>query len=129
MGIVWLISRTKINSENKRTEILLEAIRNNADIDAGKLVKGLERPQEDKSSILQKYLLRGVIYTLLGIFFAFATVLFADQCSYEKYQYITLIVSIVTLAVGIGYIVTFSFVKKNMARMAEENSNKSETEE
>lgn len=37
--IVWLIARVKINNDNRRSEALLEAIRQGSNVDADRLAK------------------------------------------------------------------------------------------
>lgn len=112
VAIVLIISLTRINSDNKRSQILIKAIEANKDIDTDKLIRSLEKPRKSARDILNTRLLRGCIASLLGI----ASALYGlyIQCSdpSASLQYLCYLFTAGMLAVGLGYLIVY-FLTRN----------------
>lgn len=67
--IVWLVMRVKINSDNKRTEVLVEAIRANNNINTDKLAEALTKPKLTFRETMMRRLLCGCIFSFIGLAF------------------------------------------------------------
>jgi len=103
--IVWLVTRITINRDNKRTAVLTEAIKNNVCIDADKLIEAMQKPRNTQEHELHRYLLRGSVFTLLGIASAIMCIVFDYQGEGRYF----LLGTGLFLAIGIGYLVAFGY--------------------
>ena len=65
--IVWIVFRTIKNNDDKRAEVLIKAIEANNGIDADKLAEALTKPRKSPRQLLTLRLLRGCIFTFIGI--------------------------------------------------------------
>lgn len=112
--IVWIIFRTQINRDNKNAEIIIKAIESNSGIDADRLVEALGKRKKTPTELLQARLLRGCIFTFIGV----AGAIFAGTMAYnmpeEHLQYPALIVTGISLAIGIAYLIVYFVTRKNL---------------
>lgn len=111
--IAWSISRIKINNDNRRTELLLEAIKSSgSQIDPETLAKAFTKPTLSPSEILTRRLLCGLIFTLLGV----AATLFGIyvMCTIPEFhiQYMMFMIAGVAFSIGISFLVIY-FIAKN----------------
>lgn len=116
--IVWLVTRVRLNRENKQAEIILESIKNNPSADPEKLAQMLTaskpRPEEPKTRMLQ----RGCIWSLIGVavlavdIYAIVTKSFDDA----EVSMMFLLAGGISLAVGIGYLITYFVTTKNASK-------------
>ncbi|MDE6028457.1 MAG: hypothetical protein K2G23_10325, partial [Muribaculaceae bacterium] len=67
IAVVLITALTKINADRQRANIIIKAIEANNNIDADKLAESLKKPQRTPLQILNLRLLRGCIFTLIGI--------------------------------------------------------------
>lgn len=67
ISIVLIVMLAKMNTDKQRTRIIIKAIEANSNIDADKLAESLRKPQRTPREILNLRLLRGCIFTLIGI--------------------------------------------------------------
>ena len=107
--IVWLVTRTRQNEINKKTEIMLKAIESGVAIDAN-----LFNEQKGSKTIKERFIMRlagGCIFALMGIFFTVIGFLNRDAT--------TSIFGGVFFAIGIGLLIVFFVGKKMMAREME----------
>lgn len=102
VAIVWIIFSTARNSDNKRAEVLIKAIENNANIDADKLAEALNKKPKTPQQIFAGSLLRGCIFTLVGVALALWVPL-ADLESDSRS--LAIIFSGISLAIGISYLI------------------------
>jgi ABC-type Fe3+ transport system permease subunit len=122
VAIVLITSYTKINGDNKRTQIILKAIEANKDVDTDKLIESLKKPHKSIREITSLRLLRGCIFALIGIALAIVglsnyvcgTEFSADQVT------IPLMLGGISLAVGISYLIVY-FVTRKQIEPAENN--------
>lgn len=119
--IVWLVSRIAINKENRKSDVLMEAIRNNANVDTDKLMKSMAGSERSARELLNLRLLRGCIFTLLGVAFGVC----AGILGYNPERsdtYLSILSSAVCIAVGVGYLIVY-FVSKRSISSNEDSHN------
>ncbi len=113
--IVWLCTRAVINSENRKADVLVEAIRNNAGVDTDKIAQALGRQRTTPRELLNLRLLRGAVSSLIGVVFIIATIiLVSGGYGIAELFGLPLIVGGVFLAVGIGYLIVYFVSKKQI---------------
>lgn len=127
--VVWLSTRSDINKENRNAEVLIEAIRNNAGVDTDRLAEALSGRNKSKTplELLNLRLLRGSIFSLIGLVFIIATIILVNG-GYDLDLFglplivggLPLIVGGVFLAVGIGYLIVYFVSKKQICDKPEE---------
>ncbi|MGM9844834.1 MAG: DUF6249 domain-containing protein [Muribaculaceae bacterium] len=105
--IVWIVFRTIKNNDDKRAEVLIKAIETNNGIDADKLAEALTKPRKSPRQLLTLRLLRGCIFTFIGIA-GTAFYLIADDDEDSG----ILLLSVISIAIGISYLVVF-FMTRN----------------
>ncbi|MGM9861738.1 MAG: DUF6249 domain-containing protein [Muribaculaceae bacterium] len=105
--IVWIVFRTIKNNDNKRAEVLIKAIESNNNIDADKLAEALAKPRKSPRQLLTLRLLRGCIFTFIGIA---ATTYHFIAANDEDSQ--ILLLAVISIAIGISYLVVY-FMTRN----------------
>ena len=108
--IVLIISMRKKNSDDKRAEILIKAIESGEAVDADKLAEALGKPRHTPLEILNARLLRGCLYTLVGL--ALAVVYLVWPANNTNSLMSLILLSAVSTAVGISYLIVY-FVTRN----------------
>ena len=106
--IVWLIARVKINNDNRRSEALLEAIRQGSNVDADRLTKFFSRENRTPAELLNLRLLRGSIFTLLGVALCVVSIV-TDYVGIAGSDGILgfAVTSAVAFAIGVGYLIVY----------------------
>lgn len=109
ISIVLITMLTKINEDKQRAKILIKAIEANNNIDADKLAESLKKPQRTPVEILNLRLLRGCIFSLIGIGLAVAGFLsHGDGAEYgDDGVLLPLIMGFACLAIGISYLIVY----------------------
>lgn len=106
--IVWLITRVRINSENRRSEVLLEAMRQGSTIDTDRLSEFFARENRTSAELLNLRLLRGCIFTLLGVAFGIIVMVMAICGSADMDDILgPAVISAIALAIGLGYLIVY----------------------
>lgn len=113
--VVWIYYRSVTNRDNKNAEIIIKAIESNSTIDADKLVAALGKQKKTPEEVLLVRLLRGCIFTLLGIA---AAVIAALVYRAEDFFAFSILTSGFCLAVGLAYLIVF-FVTRKSVRTAD----------
>ncbi|MCH5229237.1 MAG: hypothetical protein J1F12_04500 [Muribaculaceae bacterium] len=113
IAIVWIVFNSIINRTNKKTLIILEAIKNNPTTDTKHLLESFRKTDTDPYINLARKLLRGSIFTLLGIAFAFLGAFGGS----EKFELFSWVACGVFGAVGIGFLITYWFTFKNIDKI------------
>lgn len=122
--IVWLITRTRQNETNRKTEIMLKAIEAGATIDADffKAQQDQRGPRTIKERLLKR-LTGGCVFTLMGaafvvIGFVNRSMIRATHMSNDSFT-IPCIFGGIFLAIGISLLVAFFVGKKMLAKEME----------
>lgn len=106
--IVWLITRATINRDNKNAEIVIKALENNSAIDADRIVEALGKKQKTPRELLNIRLLRGCIFTFIGIALAIISSIFLYLLPFESNEvFMFLIPAGLALAIGVAYLVVY----------------------
>lgn len=119
--IVWIVFRAAMNSDNKRAEVLIKAIESNNEIDADKLTEALGKARKTPLELLNLRLLRGCIFTLLGIGLIVSSLLSfnngtpfgADPVAFP------MLLGCSSLAIGLSYLIVFFLTRKQVTDNAE----------
>lgn len=116
--IVWLVGRVAINNDNKKTEVLIEAIKANKDIDTETLTQAFAKKKSKTKTpydILIKRLLIGCTLSLSGIaiFLSYGIGLLTGAFEPGDESIGWVFVSSILLAVGIGFLIVYFVSRKN----------------
>ena len=114
--IVFIVFRAAMNSDNKRAEILIKAIEQNGDVDADRLAQALEKPRKSPREVLNLRLLRGCIFSLIGLFFAVIGLVSWAQGTEFGADPVTipLLFGGALLAIGISYLIVFFVTRRQV---------------
>lgn len=114
--IVFIVFRAAMNSDNKRAEVLIKAIEANNGIDADRLAQALEKPRKTPREVLNLRLLRGCIFSLIGLFFAVIGLVSWAQGTEFGADPVTipLLFGGALLAVGISYLIVFFVTRQQV---------------
>ena len=111
MVVVFIESRRKKNSDNKRAEVLLKAIETNKDIDVDRLTEAMSynRPRKTPAEIRNRRLLSGCIFTLIGLFLAILGLsLRADGWTFGSDNvFIPFMFGGCSMAVGLSFLIVY----------------------
>ncbi|MDE6741032.1 MAG: hypothetical protein K2J58_01730 [Muribaculaceae bacterium] len=118
IAVVLIISMRKKNSDDKRAEILIKAIESGEAVDADKLAEALGKPKRTPLELLNARLLRGCLYTLVGL--ALVVVYFVWPDSNTKSLMSLILLSAISTAVGISYLIVY-FMTRNQIRDEKES--------
>jgi hypothetical protein len=114
IAVVLIAAIAKMNSTSKRTQIIIKAIENNKDVDTDKLIESLKKPQKTDKEIANLRLLRGCIFSLIGI--GLAIVALANNLCGAEFSAdpvtVPLIFGCISLAVGISYLIVYFVTRK-----------------
>ncbi|MDE6512159.1 MAG: hypothetical protein K2L00_08745 [Muribaculaceae bacterium] len=105
IAIVLIVSMRKKNSDDKRAEILIKAIESGEELDADKLAEALGKPRHTPLEVLNSRLLRGCLYTLVGLALAVVYLIWPNVDTNALMSLILL--SAVSTAVGISYLIVY----------------------
>ena len=116
IAVVLIICRTKMNSDNKRSEIIIKAIEANNGVETAKLIESLQKPKKSIQEIRNARLLRGCIYSLIGIALAVVgTANLLTGCEFsEDPVTVPFVFGGISMALGISYLIVY-FVTRNQA--------------
>lgn len=116
VAIVGIYYWSQINAENKRAEILMKAIEANCGPDADKLAEALQKPRETAREILNLRLLRGCMFTFVGL--GLCIVGIVSACMGTEFASDPVTVPLVfggaSLAIGLSYLVVYFVTRKQV---------------
>lgn len=114
VSIVLITSLTKINGDNKRSQIIIKAIEANREVDTDKLIESLKKPQKSSREILNARLQRGWMYSLIGaVLSVFSFINLANGTGFDDDSVsIPLLFGGISLAVGVSYLITYFVTRK-----------------
>jgi len=108
--IVWIVFRAQTNKDNKNAEIILKAIENNQITETEKFIEALGKSKKTPQETLQSRLLRGCIFTFVGI----AAILLA-LCLYQKgLIMLAQILAAISLPIGLAYLIVYFATRKSV---------------
>lgn len=116
VAIVGIYYWSQVNAENKRAEILMKAIEANCGPDADKLAEALQKPRKTAREILNLRLLRGCMFTLVGL--GLCIVGIVSACMGTEFASDPVTVPLVfggaSLAIGLSYLVVYFVTRKQV---------------
>lgn len=113
VAIVLIVFLASMNSDNKRAKVLIKAIESNNGIDADRLAEAFKKPVKTAREILNLRLLRGCIFTFIGLALAIFGII--DSDSYDTIEdNMGLMLGGISLAIGISYLVVFFVTRRNV---------------
>lgn len=117
VSIVAIVYAATINNDNKRAKVLIKAIESNCGIDADKLVEALQRQKKSAIEILNLRLLRGCIFSFIGLALCMIGIvsLFTGSEFSSDSVTIPLIFGGASLAIGCSYLVVY-FVSRRQIK-------------
>ena len=114
--IVWLTTRGKINADKLRAQIILEAIRNNPNVNPKELAEMFKPATKSEKEILNKRLQRGTVCSFLGLGGIIGSLLISYFGFFTSEDLmVAIFLSVIVLAVGVGSLVTFFYQRKQVA--------------
>lgn len=116
VAIVWIVFYSIQKRNANETQIILESLRTHPEADAEKLIKLMKRPLKAPWQDLNRKLLRGSIFTLMGIAFAFLGIF----CENEELVFGNWVFCGVLSAVGIGFLITYWFAYRHIDKSEKE---------
>ncbi len=117
--IVWIVFRASMNNDNKRSAVLIKAIEANNGIDADRLADALAKPRKTAREILNLRLLRGCIFSLIGLGF-FATSILANIEEFHPDNIvIPMLIGSVSFAIGVSYLIVYFVTRKQVNTSSE----------
>lgn len=109
--IVWITTRCRIHAQNKRTEVLMEALKVNPNVDVQKLIDGMSKRQLTPAEAKKRNLSKGVMFTLMAT--VFIIVPFITGSNNDDLNDM-LIAGGILLSIGIANLVVFFFGNKHV---------------
>lgn len=125
VAIVFIVFWTARNNDNRRADILIKAIESGNNIDADKLAEALRKPQKSPRELVNSRLLRGCIFSLVGIaLIAFGIFNFVCGSQFDT-DNVSAVFALggISLAVGISYLFVFRYTKRQLDKSEEAESN------
>lgn len=125
ISIVLIVSITDYFKEKQRADIIKKAIEVNTDLDTEKLIASFRKPRRSTSEILNRRLLLGCIFSLIGIGLLLLGII--NLCCglqmNEDSVSVPLVFGFISLAIGLSFLVVFFFMRKQMATNPEKSDN------
>lgn len=112
ISIVFLFFMSQMNADNKRAKILIKAIEANNNIDADKLAAALEKPKKTAREILNGRLLRGCVFSFMGIAAGVLGIVFTYSIGDRKLAALLYLAAGACIAIGLGFLVTYFVTRK-----------------
>lgn len=118
VAIVLIVSLTKINADNKRTEVIIKAIEANNDIDADKLAESMRKPRKSAREILNDRLLRGCIFSFVGlvlVIIGLVSLIAGSEIGADNVT-VPMIFGGVSIAVGASYLLVYAVTRRQIEK-------------
>ncbi len=118
VAIVLIVSLTKINADNKRTEVIIKAIEANNDIDADKLAESMRKPRKSAREILNDRLLRGCIFSFVGlvlVLIGLVSLIAGSEIGADNVT-VPMIFGGVSIAVGASYLLVYAVTRRQIEK-------------
>lgn len=114
VAIVVIVFAARVNSDDHKAKVLIKAIESDKDINIQQLAESLQRPKRTPEELLNLRLLRGCIFSLIGIVFCIFAIFKA--CSGFPYYSISAPFAVggLSLAVGLSYLIVYFITRKSL---------------
>ncbi|MGM9860202.1 MAG: hypothetical protein ACI31C_05530 [Muribaculaceae bacterium] len=122
VSIVWLVSRAGVNKDRQRSQVVIEALKNNPDIDINNILKSYSDKEKTPQEKLQSRLLRGVLFSILAVAITFFIIFDVYGLGNQG----MLVLDIVFYGLGISNMVVFFLQRKQLAESQQKNNNTEE---
>lgn len=109
IAIVALVSLRKRNSDNKRAEVMIKAIESGEEVQAEKLAEALGKPIVSPQELLNARLLRGCIYSLVGLALLLVNIFTAIDADLST---MLILCGAISIAIGVAYLIVY-FMTRN----------------
>ena len=122
--IVWLVMRKRTNDTNRRTEIALAAIEKNPDIDVREFLSKLNPPRKSLQEKLVGKLHYACLFIAVGLGLGIYALWSSYKCSEIPGQFcdILYLFALLSLLIGIAYLLVFFFSRKMLMQERQEES-------
>lgn len=118
VAIVLIVFLAAMNSDNKRAQILIKAIESNNGVNTDKLAESLQRkPRKTPREVLNSRLLKGCIFSLVGLFLAITGVVntaLGEINAGDDSVSVLVIIGGVSLAVGISFLIVYGVTRRQV---------------
>lgn len=119
VSIVLIVFLAVMNSENKRTKVLIKAIEAN-NIDTSKLIDAFQKPRKPGKTareVLNLRLLRGCIFSFVGLILVAIGLFNYSDVRYFAADPVTIpmIFGGISLAVGASYLIVYCVTRKQVS--------------
>lgn len=122
VSIVWLVSRAGVNRDRQRSQVVIEALKNNPDIDINDILKTYSVKDKTPQEKLQNRLLRGVLFSILAVAITFFVIFDVYGLGNQG----MLVLDIVFYGLGISNMTVFFLQRKQLAESQQNNNNTEE---
>lgn len=113
--VVWFIYSYKTNRDNRNSQVLIEAIKSNSSVDVDALADSLTERKRTPLELLNLRLLRGCIFSLIGIvLLVVAFIIYSPDSSVDGTMVLSLAGGI-CLAIGISYMVVYFVTRRQIS--------------
>lgn len=121
VSIVLIVSIAAMNGDRTRAKVLMKALETNNSIDADKLAEALKKPSKSPREVLNGRLLRGCMFSLVGLFIVIAGI--ANWCNGTPFSADPVTVPMVfggaSLAGGISFLIVYFVTRKQVDECTE----------
>ena len=116
ISIVLIVALSKMNNSNKRANVIMKALEVNNNIDVDKLAESFREPVKTPQEILQSRLLRGCIFSFIGIVLIVAGLInfWAGGTFDDDAVSVTMLFGGCSLAIGLSYLVVYFVSRKQI---------------
>ena len=117
VAIVLIKALAKVNADNRRSQVLIKAIEADNSIDADRLAEAMRAPQKSAQEVLYGRLLRGCIFTFIGVALLLAAICAsASGIPFEDDPVcVPTVFGGMSLAVGAAYLVVFFVSRRQIS--------------
>ena len=118
IAIVLIIALTRMNADNKRAQIILRAIENNNQLDLDKLTESLKKPRRSAHEILNLRLLRGCIFSLIGVILMIIGLInyFTGSDFCNAPVTVPMMLGGISLAMGVSYLIVYAVTRRQIEK-------------
>ncbi|MDE6811160.1 MAG: hypothetical protein K2J15_02290 [Muribaculaceae bacterium] len=111
VSIVLIVFLASINTTNKKAMILIRAIESNNGIDADKLAETLKHRSKTERELLNLRLLRGCIFSLIGI----SLWIMGGCMEFLLWEEGLVLFGTISLSIGISYLIVYFVSRKHIS--------------